>query len=95
MKLGCWLLLWGVAACQSAPQTDFLYPQRTEADVNYLCAFLYSDFEANDRGLIKQARPQLLVVSSDEVTVYFSNQMTHSTDLPDSVNLPPGNYPCR
>ncbi|MBF0279215.1 MAG: hypothetical protein HQM13_15565 [SAR324 cluster bacterium] len=101
----------GIMACQSSPELinrsrplypstpdpdrSFLYPSMNNRDILFLCESIYRIPQFKSKPYVNSSGPELLVVTENTITVYFSNDYTQSVARPAAVDLPPGTYPCR
>ena len=95
----------GLMACQSSqevtyppvpmPDRPFLYPSWDQRDAYFLCNSVYRIPQFPSKPYVGSATPQLLFVTENTITIFFSNDYTQTVARPSTVKLRPGNYPCQ
>lgn len=82
--------------CQasSPPHSFSSFPTKDQQDILFICNNIHALSELPGRSFIKSARPEILEITDSTITVYFSNDYTHTVGRDPSVTIAPGTYRC-
>jgi len=78
-------------SCSSEPR--YLYPSELSQQIRYICTTVFEPKHSENQ-LWKKSLPDIVTITSDEVTVYFMNHRSYSFPKESGLLIPSGSYHC-